>query len=293
MHPARAARSTKRRARRRLNLPPARPQGWEIGPPDFVGVGAQRSGTSWWYGLTCEHPAIQPGQGKEKHFFDRFHERSLLADDVRAYHELFPRPPGALTGEWTPRYMHDFWTPGLLSQAAPQAKVLVLLRDPWNRFCSGIAHESGVLRKPLRQDRSGYLKATIVGDAFSRSLYTRQLRGVLEHFGREQVLVLQYERCCRAPEEELRRTYEFLGLEQSGYLPASIADPAPPSTRVQLGTGELFPSAWASIAHDALQLQDVAPEIDLGLWPSLKNPSGTRLGSARELAGATAGSRPG
>jgi len=268
-HPSQALRSIKRRTRRRAGLPPTRPRGWVVGPPDFVGVGAQRSGTTWWYGLICQHPAIQQGPGKEKHFFDRFHGRDLREQDLREYQQLFPRPPGALTGEWTPRYMHDFWTPALLAQAAPQAKILVLLRDPWDRFRSGNAHECRVLHKLLRRDRSDYLKATIVGDALSRSLYSRQLQGVFEQFDREQVLVLQYERCREDPAEQLRRTYAFLGLERADYLPASITSPAPPSSWLPLESGDHWSSAQAALAHDATELQAVVPEIDLGLWPSL------------------------
>jgi hypothetical protein len=29
---------------------------WVVGPPDFVGVGTQRSGTTWWWQLLCDHP---------------------------------------------------------------------------------------------------------------------------------------------------------------------------------------------------------------------------------------------
>ena len=38
---------------------PECPPGWRTGPPDFVGVGAQRSGTTWWYRLLLDHPRIE------------------------------------------------------------------------------------------------------------------------------------------------------------------------------------------------------------------------------------------
>src|SRR5213595_3311651 len=54
---------------------PECPPGWRTGPPDFVGVGAQRCGTSWWYrGTIRSHPQVVriAKPGKELHYFDRF-----------------------------------------------------------------------------------------------------------------------------------------------------------------------------------------------------------------------------
>jgi hypothetical protein len=78
----RVRRGASRRIRRRLGLPPARPRGWVLGPPDFVGVGTQKSGTSWWYWLVCDHPQVTVGFGKELHFFDPYVRREFGEDDV-------------------------------------------------------------------------------------------------------------------------------------------------------------------------------------------------------------------
>ena len=54
---------------------PEIPPGQVTGPPDVVGIGAQRAGTTWWWrGAIRSHPGfvrdVKPG--KEIHFFDRF-----------------------------------------------------------------------------------------------------------------------------------------------------------------------------------------------------------------------------
>ena len=86
--------------------------------------------------------------GKEIHFFDRFWDgREVPADLPGAYARQFPRPEGELTGEWTPRYMHDFWALPLLKAAAPEARILVMLRDPVDRYRSGIAREQRARRE--------------------------------------------------------------------------------------------------------------------------------------------------
>ena len=69
------------------------------GPPDFIGVGTQRSGTTWWFRTLLGHPQIRPPRArrKELHFFDAFCGRELRAADIAEYHELFPRKPGEPT----------------------------------------------------------------------------------------------------------------------------------------------------------------------------------------------------
>ena len=37
------------------------------------------------------------------------------------------------------RYMHDYWSVPLLAEAAPDTKVLAILRDPVERYRSGAA----------------------------------------------------------------------------------------------------------------------------------------------------------
>jgi len=61
------------------------PRGWTTGPPDFVGVGAQRSGTSWWFNLISNHPKVKTTERshKEKHFFGTLFVRSLEERDIR------------------------------------------------------------------------------------------------------------------------------------------------------------------------------------------------------------------
>src|SRR4051794_6291809 len=53
--------------------PPEVPAGWLIGPPDFVGVGTARSGTTWWFRLLTQHPEVARAAGvKEVHYFDQY-----------------------------------------------------------------------------------------------------------------------------------------------------------------------------------------------------------------------------
>ena len=58
------------------------------GSPDFIGVGTQRSGTTWWFMSLLEHPGIRaPRSGnKETHFLTRFARGPMTDADVEHYY---------------------------------------------------------------------------------------------------------------------------------------------------------------------------------------------------------------
>src|SRR5215212_10098967 len=166
---------------------PECPPGWRTGAPDFVGVGAMRAGSTWWYRLITAHPDVVevPGTRKELHFFDPYWHGGFDAEQADRYGRFFPRPQGSIVGEWTPRYMYDVWTPPMLAEAAPQARLLAILRDPLTRYRSHLGVHLQRVGKP------GPAGCAAAADALSRSLYEPQLRRVLRSFVREQLLVLQ------------------------------------------------------------------------------------------------------
>lgn len=245
--------------------PPTVPDGWTVGPPHYVGVGAQKAGTSWWNRLIQAHPDVvnAGGQPKELHFFDRSWETSFGETEIRRYQRYFPVPVGKVAGEWTPGYLIDFWTPELIARAAPEARILVLLRDPIDRFRSGLTHQLATSREPLKhRDIQG---------AFQRSIYAPQLRRVLAAFPAEQVWVGQYEACRADPAAELARTYAFLGLAPHVLDADAFRGEVNPTTRqkFELSAG-LEASLLAGYASDMASLKELVPELDLERWPSAK-----------------------
>jgi hypothetical protein len=245
---------------------PESPPDWRTGPPDFVGVGAQRCGTSWWYrGTIRSHPDVVrvAKPGKELHYFDRFWAGEPPGDFVERYHSLFPRPEGAITGEWTPRYMVDFWAMRLLRDAAPDARLLIMLRDPIERL------RSGIQRARMLADEAGEpFELAHMSEAVYRGLYHEQIRGVLELYPRERVLILQFERCQRDPIGEMRRTQEFLGLEPLEEMPEKLQQhKRPPGTKPELSPAR-HEELRRRFTDDVARLAGLCPEIDLELWPN-------------------------
>lgn len=240
--------------------PPAVPDGWTIAPPDFVGVGTQRSGSTWWYEVIASHPGVEkpPGRPKEVHFFDCYCQVADIPAD--SYHRYFPRPPGKLCGEWTPRYMYDYWTPPMLRRAAPQTKVLIILRDPIERFLSGLAMHVSF----------GFEMNSRLYHQFWRGSYWSQLRTLLEYFDRSQLLVLQYEQCVADPLAQANRTFDFLGLEPAAQTVAAQLAQRVNQNRIEKPTIDegTLDALRRSYRAELIQLFSEFPEIDGSLWPT-------------------------
>lgn len=250
---------------RNTKEPAACPAGMHVGPPDFVGIGTMKSGTSWWYSLIVQHPRVHAGslRRKELHFFDLLIGSPFGAAEVGEYHRQFCRPQGLLCGEWTPRYLSDFWTPHALRQAAPEAKLLLLLRDPVNRFVSGVTHQ--LLRDTPR-------KVSIVdmwSSHFARGLYFQHVSRYLRCFPRTQLLVLQYERCVQDPRAELERTFRFLGLDMPGVFTEEVLRARRHTTNPEIKI-KLPPHVRAALvenyAEDVAKLTAAFPEVVPELW---------------------------
>jgi hypothetical protein len=263
-------------------------------PPDFVGVGALGSGVGWWHGLLLEHPEIAPPRARRRalHFFDRFCATEMTGADVAAYHERFPRRDGAIRGEWTGRYMFDAWTPPLLRRAAPDARLLVILSDPIERYRAVFA---------ARRAKHAEGETFYMADVVDRRSFGAQLARLHRFYDPERILVLQYEQCRRDPVAQYRRTLAFLDVRDTEFTPRRLRREAAgtpeslPLTallrlRLPAGLGSraaerlagrpldggerapLWPDLEAAL-HTALDpdveaLRALVPELDLTLWPN-------------------------
>jgi hypothetical protein len=261
VHPvSRAARAASLVWRRqtRQQLPAVLP-GDVCRPPDFVGVGVQRAGSTWWDELVAAHPGVdrRPDRMKEVHYFDFLYDTANGRRPDHPYARFFPRPEGVVAGEWTPRYLYDGWALPLLREAAPDAKILVILRDPVERYSSSLTLQ--------RQWGLGFNR-NFLQHTFQRGLYASQLDRLFDLYPREQVLVLQFERCLRSLDQELARTYEFLGLEP-GFVPADAREARSKSEidKVELSQEH---RRWLrdSYRADVDRLSTMLPELDRTLW---------------------------
>lgn len=274
MHIVSRARKTLRLIKRRNArlTPPVVEPGDVCGPPDYVGVGAQRAGSTWWDGLIAQHPQVlnRADRTKEVHYFDfRYDgapEAGLEVPGSRSgaredYDRFFPRPPGMLVGEWTPRYLYDGWALPQLRELAPEAKVLVILRDPVERYASALT---------LQHQWGQRFNRNFLQHSFQRGLYASQLDRLFTLYPEEQVLVLQFEKCLRSLDTELARTFDFLGVAND-FVPEGALRP---QSKSQIAKVQLSPAHrdWLvkSYAADVGRVLERVPRFDRSLWKNFR-----------------------
>ena len=111
--------------------------------PDFVIIGAQKAGTTSLWRYLVEHPQIVGPTEKEIHFFDARFDRG-----ARWYRARFPlraslRRGARLTFEASPYYLAHPFVPARVRAMLPDAKLVVLLRDPveraWSHYRDNVA----------------------------------------------------------------------------------------------------------------------------------------------------------
>lgn len=129
--------------------------------PSWLGIGSQRSGTTWFTDLLMQHPMVDVGDGmKEHHVLYRY---GLMRDwntrTRRKYRKTFDSD-GAKLGEFTPYYLRSPWTPEVAKDALNEGTpLIVLFRDPVDRFASALRHAMGTAvrryKKHLKKQSEG------------------------------------------------------------------------------------------------------------------------------------------
>jgi lipopolysaccharide transport system ATP-binding protein len=125
--------------------------------PDFVVLGTQKGGTSFFYRLLTEHSLVRAAAAKELHFFD-----NKFAEGVGWYRRCFSegkRVDGhrTITGEASPSYLFDPQVPERMAQVVPEARLIALLRNPVDRAYSHYqmevrrGNETAASRRPRRR----------------------------------------------------------------------------------------------------------------------------------------------
>ena len=201
--------------------------------PDFLIAGVPKAGTTALHAALVQHPDLYLSAVKEPKFFlsDGPPPTTGGPGDVQTYQEhvwrradyetLFePAPPGALLGEATPFYLHDLAAHERIHRLVPQARLVLLLRDPVDRAHSNWTHLWNAGLEPeadfLAACRAEPQRRAAGWAAFWHYVdlgrYGRQLEHLYRLFPREQVLLLRYRDLKDAPARTLDTVCAFLGV---------------------------------------------------------------------------------
>lgn len=216
--------------------------------PDFLGIGGNRSGSSWLWTTLRAHPQIWTPETKELHLFDRRMQRPPWKMVGRSpvvarlhYRKIFARSAfqGAVVrGELTPAY-------SVLSQrdvewvhrTIPRAKILFIMRDPLERVWSQARKDmfSLIGVTPENAGEADFAEFLALPEVLARMDYATSIARWRRVYGEERVKILFLEECLAEPQQRLAELFEFLGVDPSKYImpgdiltkKVNIAPPAP------------------------------------------------------------------
>ena len=211
--------------------------------PNFFVVGTGKAGTTSLYHYLRQHPQIYMSPIKEPCYFaseirpgnlDAAHRRH-----IRRQSEKLAKPYGWLVSEWddyvalfnsvkketaigevSPVYLWSGTAAGNIAARMPEARIIMILRDPGERAFSHYLHQMAVglihstFREHLKEcfqnrDRtiSAYYPFLEVG------LYYEQVKRYLERFPENNVRIHWFEEVWRQPAHFLQDLFEFLNVD--------------------------------------------------------------------------------
>lgn len=198
---------------------------------DFLIIGAAKSATTWLQqSLQANAGIFMPDP--ELHFFSRGYDTGM--DDYLSH--FAAAPEGVLCGEKSNSYLSTPEAAERIHAHFPQIRLVVQLRDPVKRAYSDycMLYRRGEVRGDIRS----HLDPNVAKDQrFIRDgLYTEQLRPFYAIFGAKQILVLLTEDIPIAPEQQLSRLADHIGLRNALVPPMSqkIKDSAAPVVPLRL-----------------------------------------------------------
>jgi hypothetical protein len=218
--------------------------------PDFIVVGAQKSGTTSMFAYLSQHPQLLAPSKEEVHFFDGGLDPRI--DSFKKgkpwYCAHFPlqkqMSPGQKTFETSPLYIFNPLAPRRIADLLPRVKMIALLRNPTERAISHYFHERRKGKEPLPisqafQEENRRLEPVIKSGDYknlvfihqsykARGLYKEQLERYFRYFSREQILVISSEEFFAKPDLCLRRVFAFVGVDPeyrvSNLMPRNVAN---------------------------------------------------------------------
>ena len=181
---------------------------------DFVGIGAQKAGTTWIYEQLSRHPDITFPAGKEVHFFDRDFDKGLAWYDA-----LFPDIAGIKQGEITPAYA---FLPQekikILYELNPNVKLFYSIRHPVERAWSGAM--MALRRAELDVEEASdqwFLDHFMSQGSRKRGDYQSCIDRWLSIFPQEQLCLIDFSDIAQRPRNVMLKIARHIGVDTAFY----------------------------------------------------------------------------
>jgi sulfotransferase family protein len=204
-----------------------------VAVPSFFIVGAPRSGTSSLFLYLASHPRVFACTPKEPHHFGGDLDiRWRPFADRQAYLALFAGAgPTQIAGEASVFYLYSHTAPSDILALNPEARVIVMVRNPVDMICSLHAHnrfigyedradlEAALDAEAERREGRGIPAACVAPVSLQYSAlveYTEHIVRYRSAFGADRVKTIVFDDLEATPAVVYGETLAFLGLEPGG-----------------------------------------------------------------------------
>jgi len=207
--------------------------------PDFLGIGAQKSGTTWLHTQLATHPALHLPDEKEVHYFDWNFHRPLAE-----YGRHFRNAGDRVAGEITPGYaiLPDDRI-AFVARVMPRVRIVYLMRDPveraWSQVVMNEIELGGV--DPDAIDDDGWIARLREPRVRRRGDHLAVIDAWRRHVPDDRILLGFFEEIAADPAGLLARVHAFLGVEprppaETGVVRRGVGKPMPDRVREALVT---------------------------------------------------------
>lgn len=188
--------------------------------PNFLIIGAMKSGTTTLYHLLKSHPDIFMAENKEPQYFS---DDIKFNKGLRWYESLFARHGNErLVGEASTNYAKypAFKNvPERIKRTLNDAKIIYVLRDPVDRIYSHFVHNYYMGRE--ENDFESVVNKS--EHYINVSKYYYQIQQYLEYFDRDHIKVILLDDLNDHPAETMADIYRFLGVDDK-FTPAIMGE---------------------------------------------------------------------
>jgi hypothetical protein len=186
--------------------------------PNFFVVGAPKAGTTSLYEYLKPHPQVFLSRVKEPKYFTPQLKESVSLEE---YRQLYRDAAGiAAVGDLTPFYLWESTAPRRIREVSPDARIIVMLRDPVARAYShylmavSLGHEKASFSEAL--SRYGDREAAdwwLSSHYIEQGMYGEQVERYLSIFPSERVAILLFDDLVGNPQQVLTQIAEHLGID--------------------------------------------------------------------------------
>ena len=191
--------------------------------PNFFIVGASKAGTTSLYSYLNNTPGVYMSTMKEPRFFNSDYYDEIAPyriTDKKEYLKLFRDVKDECAiGEASPSYLADPESAKLIHQVVPEARIIIILRDPVERaFSMYLMNElKGRMKQSFHEVITKKLehrtKSVPEYDYLDSKLYSPHVKRYLTVFGVKQVKVLMFEEFFKEPKKNMKQVLEFLHVD--------------------------------------------------------------------------------